>query len=51
MGVKLTKMNLDAYKKLAWGTHLEQVTVVVHHEQNHQVHFSFGKLSAVDDGT
>lgn len=30
--------------------HLEQIAVVVHHEQNHQVHLSFGESPAVDDG-
>lgn len=31
-------------------THFKQITVVVHHEQNHQVHLSFGESPAVDDG-
>lgn len=30
---------------------LEQVTVVVHHEQDHQVHLPFGESPAVDNGT
>lgn len=29
---------------------LEQIAVVVHHEQNHQVHLPFGEPPAVDDG-
>lgn len=30
---------------------LEEIAVAVHHEQNHQVHLSFGEPFAVDDGT
>lgn len=31
-------------------THFEEVAVVVHHEQNHQVHLPLGEPPAVDDG-
>ncbi len=37
-------------KRQIRNTHFEQVAVIVHHEQNHQVHLSFGESSAVDDG-
>lgn len=38
-------------KRQIRNTHFEQIAVVVHHEQNHQVHLSFGESAAVDDGT
>lgn len=38
-------------KRQAGNTHFEQITMVIHHEQNHQVHLSFGESSAVDNGT
>lgn len=32
-------------------THFKQIAVVIHHEQDHEVHFSFWKSSTVDNGT
>lgn len=45
--VTVLKQRLDDLEEPA---DLEQIAVVVHHEQNHQVHLSFGESPAVDDG-
>lgn len=45
--VTVLKQRLDDLDEPA---DLEQIAVVVHHEQNHQVHLSFGESPAVDDG-